>query len=229
MLKISTFLRNNHSDLILLNKNLYAKIIFIEQNVVDRELLKIVDNNDSFTFLYCNNKFLRDLGSSLNIRSFFFVNNLNVKIKFFLKVSFFPNTYNNFLNSLHKVLFCLGKLKQLPRIKKYYSLIILDPLRSGFKVTYCGLMGFFPRRCFIISFLNIINSQFLKGFFYVLFIKNFYQKFVLRLNFSNIYVEYSLMFPKKKKFVNKSKKFFIKYTNLNFIFLNIKNKKLKVS
>ena len=228
MLKISSFLQNNHSDLILLNKNLYAKVIFIEQDVANQELLKIVDNNDFFTLLYCNSKSSRCLGSSLNIRSVFFINNLNIKIKFFLKVSFFPNIYNNFLKSVHKVIFCLDKLKQLPHIKKHNSLIFLNTVRSGFKVVYYGIIGFFPHSSFTFLFLKIINSQFLKDFFYVLFVKNFYSKFILRLNFSKINVEYRLLYLKKKKFAPKSKKYFSQYTDVNFFFLNPKQKKLKV-
>lgn len=223
MLKISSFLLNNNSDLILLNKNLYNKIIFIEEIVANRGSFKIVDNNNFFTLLFCEKR-LQNNGSSLNIRSIFFRNNLNIKINFLIKVSFFSNIYNNFLKSVHKVIFCLDKLKKSFSVntKKYNSLIFLNTMRSGFKVIYCGIVGFFPRSGFMFLFLKIVNSKFLKDSFFVLFNLDFYSKFILRLNFSDINIKYCFSSVKKKSFITEHRRHFLHYVNIQFFFLNTK-------
>ena len=78
MSKIINFLKNEDSSLVLLNKDLYFKILFIESDNTD-SILTLVDNSDTFNTLFSKTK---AYGQSFNVTSFFYKNNFTNEVFF---------------------------------------------------------------------------------------------------------------------------------------------------
>lgn len=150
MSKIINFLKNEDFSLILLNKELYSKILFIESDNTD-SILTLVDNNDTFNTLYSKPK---EYTYSFNVSSFFYKNNLTNEIFFSLNVLPFYNKCGLLLKNFNKLLLCLEKRKLKKSHSSSLDLIFIKIIPGGFKCIYLGILGFLPKKHFLRIFLK---------------------------------------------------------------------------
>jgi hypothetical protein len=204
MSKISTFLKNNDSSLVLLNKDLYYKILFVESDTTD-SLLNTVDNNDDFITSFFED---RGCGYSFNAKPFFYRNNLTSEIFFSLNVLPFYGKYGVLLTNLNSLLFFLKK-KEDKKFKKDIGLLFLKVIPGGYKCIYIGILGFLPKRQFCTLFLKLkLRLQYIDKYCAILFSKNFYSIFFRRICCAfTIKMKAYNFYHKQQRFVKKIKKF----------------------
>lgn len=177
MSKIIDFIKKDDSSLILLNKDLYYKILFVDSDNTDL-IFTTVDNNENFSTLLFESK---GFAYSFNVQSFFYRHNLIDEIFFLVNVLPFYNKYRLLLNKLNLLLFCLEKFKSKKQ-KTSRGLIFTKAVRGGFKCMYIGIRGFLPRKYFSYVFLNLISKKFLRSkYFATLFSKSYYSNLFQRI------------------------------------------------
>ena len=217
MPKIIDFFKKDDLSLILLNKDLYYKILFVDSDNTDL-IFTTVDNNENFSTLLFESK---GFAYSFNVQSFFYRHNLIDEIFFLVNVLPFYNKYRLLLNKLNLLLFCLEKFK-FKKQKTNRGLIFTKVVRGGFKCIYIGIRGFLPRKYFSQMFLNLIPRKFLiNKYFAILFSKNFYFNlfqrvccsFIIKIRTFNFYNKQQIFIKRRRK-LKKRKSF-----KLSIVFL----------
>lgn len=228
MSKIINFLKNEDFSLILLNKELYSKILFIESDNTD-SILTLVDNNDTFNTLYSKPK---EYTYSFNVSSFFYKNNLTNEIFFSLNVLPFYNKCGLLLKNFNKLLLCLEKRKLKKSHSSSLDLIFIKIIPGGFKCIYLGILGFLPKKHFLRIFLKSEKQKkflasFTKNYFInFFFFKNYFNDFIKRVP-CQLFIRFQAIkfYYKKKIFIKKIKKRKkLKRWTLKIVFLT-KNRK----
>ena len=234
MSKIINFLKNEDSSLVLLNKELYLKILFIESDSTN-SILTLVDNNDTFNTLFSKTK---AYGHSFNVTSFFYKNKLTNEVFFSLNVLPFYKKCGLLLKNFNNLLLCLEKRK-LKKLNNTLDLIFIKVIPGGFKCIYLGILGFLPKKHFFIAFLKSekqkkflekFTKNYLVNFF---FNKNYFSDFLKRISCQFFVRLQTIKFYYKRKiFIKKIKKRKkLKRWTLNIVFLSrdyFKNKRFNL-
>ena len=189
--------------LILLNKELYYKVLFIESGDTD-SMLNIVDNGDDFISLIFKTK---DIGHYFNARPFFFRNNLTDEIFFSLHILPFYDKCGVLVNNLNKLFFCLEKNKR-KKSKKNMGLIFLKAHRGGFRCIYIGALGFLPQKqlsYLIPLFFSSHRKKKYKKLNLILFSKDYYSIFFIRIYWCFVVKIRTLNFYNRKQIFVKTK------------------------
>jgi hypothetical protein len=224
---LRTFYKNFENQNFLAKK-LFSNIIYSKHLVRSNQKLgnsiQILDNFSSF-FSVANNL---KLGFSLSTTKVIFRHKHDDRVRFnyFLNYSIFRSKNSKSTSKLYYALRFLGK-------NKACLMLLLHPIRGGFKAYSCGFLGFLPRGQAKTLYKKfwLINHSKKKSFLsnsFLLLAKNhifkFFFPFNVLLKFAKIVIYVCFrIYNFSSRFAKRRRRFF--ETNFNFVFLLRKHNK----
>jgi hypothetical protein len=194
--------------------NLYnnnSPIKGLSRNIGFSEEILLLEDSLNFLPIFLK----KNPGSFVNLKLFRFTDKSDFNFKVYK--GGFTAEYKNLILSLNKVLFCLKKINAL-NTSNLVELILLKPIRGGFKAFQNGLVGFISLND-LKDPLNYLLKSFQSNLYYskklILLSKILNNLLLIRISFNNTLVFFSPQFY-KKKFVKKYTK--ISSNSLNIIF-----------
>lgn len=217
------FEKQNFIEKKLFSNNIYSTHFVRSQKRLGN-FIQILDNFSDF-FCVTNNV---NLGFSLSPTKIMFKHKYDDRVKFnsFLNYSNIGVKKSKTTSKLYHALQFLGN-------NKACLMLLLHPIRGGFRAYSCGLLGFLPRgqaknlykKLWLINHLK--KKTFLSGSFFFLaknhMFKNFFSVNVLLRSVKIIVYSCFKIYNFSSQFAHRRRRFF--ETNLNFVFLLKKTNK----
>lgn len=224
---LKTFYKNFEQQNFI-EKKLFSNIIYSKHLVrSNQNFSPSVQILDNFSDFFCVTNTLK-LGFSLSPTKILFKHKYDDRVKF----NSFLN-YNNISRKNYKTTSKLYHALQFLGNNKACLMLLLHPIRGGFKAYSCGLLGFLPRgqaknlykKIWLINHLK--KKSFLSGSFFFLaknhIFKNFFSVNILLKSVKIIVYSCFKIYNFSSQFAHRRRRFF--ETNLNFVFLLKKTNK----
>lgn len=165
-----------------IDKKIFSNCIyskhFVRNSLSDLNKIKIIDNYSNFTNIFLDST--GELaGSSFFPTRFLFKHKYNNILKFSFFLSYKTSLDNNETSKLFKSFTNISSAKDSLRL-----MLILNPVKGGFKAYSCGFLGFLPRSQNKIIIKNITLANKEKFFFLSNFSFFFCKNHITKLFFS---------------------------------------------
>lgn len=224
---LKTFYKNFEKQNFI-EKKLFSNIIYSKHLVRSNQRLgNSIQILDNFSDFFCVTNNLK-LGFSLSPTKVMFKHKYDDRVRFnsFLNYSNISVKNSKTTSKLYHALQFLGN-------NKACLMLLLHPIRGGFKAYSCGLLGFLPRgqaknlykKIWLINHLK--KKSFLSGSFFFLaknhIFKNFFSVNILLKSVKIIVYSCFKIYNFSSQFAHRRRRFF--ETNLNFVFLLKKTNK----